>query len=146
MNKLLFSITTLTFVLGGFSLAYARENGATAKGYVSYVHPEGQIVDRECEMWVPAMGQGAVKLTCQNFAIESTEFTSRTENGRRVFSVVFKDVPGAPAGAKALYEGTYMRGSNKAYYYGDVYAQSAGDSDDVWNFAGGFMFSSSIQQ
>ena len=137
------------FVIAAVSqIGFAGPGGIWADGVVTYPHPNGQLVNRKCQLWIPAMGQGDVTLKCGDWSASSTEFSTTHEQGKIAFSVIFRDVPGAPTGTAALYRGAYLRGSNRAIYYGDV---SSGigqgltiNSSTGWNYVGGFMFSKEI--
>jgi apolipoprotein D and lipocalin family protein len=130
------------------SVALGNTPGVWADGYVTYKHPNGKLVNRECAMFVPAMGIGEVKLKCGEFSTSTSEFSTRQVNGQSIFSVLFRDMNGAPAGTVAKYQGSYLRGSNQAIYYGDVFSSSDSqaklDSEGGWTYAGGFMFSKEI--
>ena len=130
------------------SVATGNAAGVWADGYVTYKHPNGKLVNRECAMFVPAMGIGEVKLKCGDFSTSTTEFSTRQVNGQSIFSVLFRDMNGAPAGTVARYQGSYLRGSNQAIYYGDVFSSSDSqaklEGEGSWTYAGGFMFSKKI--
>lgn len=132
----------------GSQMALATAGGIWADGVVTYPHPNGQLVNRKCQLWVPAMGQGVVTLKCGDWSTSTSEFKTLHEHGKVTFSVVFRDVPGAPAGTAALYSGAYLRGSNRAIYYGDVSSGTGSgltvDSSIGWSYVGGFMFSKEI--
>jgi len=129
-------------------MAFAHSGGIWADGVVTYPHPNGNLVTRDCQLFVPARGQGDVTLKCGNWSTSTSEFNTKHESGKTIFSVIFRDVPGAPAGTSALYSGAYMRGSNRALYYGDVFSGTgtglSAESMEGWNYVGGFMFSKDI--
>jgi hypothetical protein len=129
-------------------IALADTAGIWADGVVTYPHPNGKLVNRECQLFVPARGQGDVTLKCGKWSATTSEFKTKHESGKTVFSVIFHDVPGAPAGTSALYSGAYLRGSNRALYYGDVFSGTGNtlsvESMDGWNYTGGFMFAKDI--
>ncbi|MCX6125079.1 MAG: hypothetical protein NTV34_10095 [Proteobacteria bacterium] len=60
----------------------------------------------------------------------------------------FSREPGAPLGTAVLYRGGYIRGSNRAIYYGDMSSVMGNglivDSSAGWNYVGGSMFSKEI--
>ena len=140
-------ITAIALALSS-QMAFANSGGIWADGVVTYPHPNGELVNRSCQLFVPSRGQGDVTLKCGNWSTTTSEFNTKQESGKTIFSVIFRDVPGAPAGTSALYSGAYMRGSNRALYYGDVYSGTgnvlSAASMDGWNYAGGFMFSKDI--
>lgn len=141
-----------TFMLAAGILSantsFADGNGVWAGGAVVYKHPNGQIVNRECSIFVPSMGRGDVALKCSNFEVRSREFTTERNANQVIFTVLFRDIEGAPEGAIAKYRGTYLRGTNQALYYGDVFssldAQADINSMQGWQYTGGFMFSKSL--
>jgi len=149
------TIKTLIKAIAVFSMTFATQaalansSGIWADGVVTYPHPSGHLVNRECQLWVPAMGQGEVTLKCGEWSMSSAEFSTQRHHGKVTFSVIFRNVPGAPEGTAALYSGPYMRGSNRAIYYGDV-SSGSGESltfeSPEWNYVGGFMFKKEITQ
>ncbi len=132
------------------SVAVGEGSGIWAEGKVTYKHPNGKLVNRDCEMFVPARGIGEVELKCGDFSVSSAEFSTVRVAGRAVFSIVFRNIEGAPSGSVAKYEGTYLRGTNRALYYGDVFSTNDSaatlTSESDWQHAGGFMFSKSISE
>jgi len=135
-------------VLGSTTMANADPAGVWADGGVSYLHPNGNIVSRDCSLWVPARGEGEVSLKCGEWTASTTNFYTTKSEGKTTFSVVFLEIPGAPAGTMALYSGAYVRGNNLALYYGDVYSsnfdvQTYQTTD--WTYVGGFKFSKEIE-
>jgi len=144
-------ITKFLVALGVGVLAtsgIAEENGIWADGQVTYEHPNGQLVSRDCSLFVPSRGVGEVTLKCGDFSTSSAEFSTERVDGQVVFTVLFREMTGAPEGTVAKYRGSYLRGSNKALYYGDVFASSDVtarlDSSTSWQYAGGFSFSKAI--
>jgi hypothetical protein len=130
----------------GLGLLLSFGNGAlassvTAPGKVFYVK-DGAIVQREASLEVPSRGQGQVILKTASIDLVASSFSSRKENGRTIFYVLFKDVPMAPAGTEMAFKGTYVRGSNLAVYYGDIFKRGPGNSDphSGWEYSGGFRF------
>lgn len=125
---------------------FADEAGIWANGTVTYKHPNGNLVDRSCQLWVPAMGLGEVTLQCGTWSTSTTNFETLKENGKTTFSVVFENMNGAPEGAVAKYTGAYIRGNNRALYYGDVFSGMKNNNTNVtWNYVGGFVFSKDIE-
>ena len=120
--------------------------------------PNNEIVKRDVSLRIPARGQGDVVLVGQNELV-ADRFFSKEVAGRTVFYVVFSGFPGATEGQKSVFRGTYLRGSNKAIYYGNVYIvdpQEMPDSEkDIHSmisgernarFAAGFKFAVDIEQ
>ncbi len=95
-----------------------------APGEMFYKMPSGELVTRSAVLEVPSRGRGDVVLKggSQNFVAE--RFFTKKRNGRSIFYVVFDNYPGRQEGEKAVYRGTYTRGSNAALYYGDVFILS----------------------
>ena len=129
-----------------------------APGKVIYKMPNNEIVKRDVSLRIPARGQGDVVLVGQNELV-ADRFFSKEVAGRTVFYVVFSGFPGATEGQKSVFRGTYLRGSNKAIYYGNVYIvdpQEMPDSEkDIHSmissernakFAAGFKFAADIEQ
>jgi apolipoprotein D and lipocalin family protein len=144
-------IRNFLVAIGGLcfaTTAMGSGNGVWADGYVSYIHPNGNLVDRECSIFVPARGQGEVALRCGSLLMTSDEFATERSNGQTIFTTIIRNVQGAPEGAVAKYRGSYMRGSNKAVYYGDVFSTmdpaATLSSDTNWQYAGGFMFAAAV--
>jgi len=126
-----------------------------APGKIVYKMPSGELVTRDVALSVPARGEGDVILRGSNSDLVATDFFTKESHGQILFFVVFKDFPGAQEGEISVFKGTYLRGSNKAYYYGDVYVgEEPGysvDSNfleshpDRFKYVAGFMFSASVQ-
>jgi hypothetical protein len=145
MTKLLsrFLALGLLFALSDAALA----SSVTAPGKVFYVK-DGAIVQREASLVVPSRGEGKVILKTQSMELEAAQFSSRQENGRTIFYVLFRNIPMAPAGTEMAFKGTYVRGSNLAVYYGDIFKRAAGHSDphSGWDYSGGFRFGVSTEK
>jgi hypothetical protein len=117
---------------------------------VKYVMPSGELVSREVSLQVPARGQGEIVLKGGEQQVATTKFRTKKAHGRTIFAVAFDNPPGAPEGSTAVFTGTYMRGTNQAIYYGDVYLVTKTDSasdviEDAWRGRGvthkaGFYF------
>ena len=114
MKNLMIAIA-LAFV-GTSAMAESIE----APGKVFYKMPNNEIVKREVSLRIPARGQGDVVLV-GNEELVADRFFSKEIAGRTVFYVVFSGFPGAEEGQTSVFRGTYIRGSNKALYYGNVY-------------------------
>jgi hypothetical protein len=139
----------------------AAAQSVDAPGNIFYQMPSGEIVTRDATLRVPARGIGNVELIASGGSFVAERFFSREANGRTVFYVVFADYPGASEDDRAVYRGTYVRGSNLALYYGDVFvtdhrncetdaaieslfgADSAAEFDDA-TYVAGFSFSATI--
>jgi len=105
-----------------------------APGKVFYKMPDGSIVKRDVSLVVPAMGQGDVILKYgKDKEAKSAKFWTTKKFGKTTFNVLFKEIPGAPKDWAALYTGAYLRGTNAAYYYGDVYSIALTDVEALQN-------------
>ncbi len=148
-----YALVTSLFMVGSIGFAHASDTavkdkkGVWADGYVSYIHPNGELVNRECSLRVPVKGEGKVKLKCGDWSTKTNNFETYKSNGKTVFSIIFSDMKGAPEGTVALYSGAYMRGTNSAIYYGDVLSGNSNTTScnvvDM-NYIGGFMFKADI--
>lgn len=132
----------------------ALAESVTAPGHVVYKMPSGELVTRNVSLEVPARGEGDVFLIAGDQKVKAEAFKSMTLNGRTIFAVLFLNPPGAPTGTADIYLGTYMRGTNEAIYYGDIYkktVQADGMFDENWDdvthgvtHVGGFHFSAPV--
>ncbi len=157
MNKFI----ALVFGSVFFAVSSFASNSVEAPGKVFYKMPNGEIVKREVSLVVPAMGAGEVVLKYGSKSVSTSHFKTVKSLGRTNFIVAFKDAPGAPAGAVAVFTGSYLRGTNAALYYGDIYSvtRSGNEADDLdalldldadtdstkRRYAGGFSFKSVIK-
>ncbi len=155
----------IALVFGSFFFAVTSfaSNSVEAPGKVFYKMPNGEIVKREVSLVVPAMGAGEVVLKYGNKSVSTSHFKTVKRLGRTNFIVAFKDAPGAPAGAVAVFTGSYLRGTNAALYYGDIYSVTRSGNEEVeldalldldadtdtdstkHSYAGGFSFKSVIK-
>ena len=116
---------------------------------------------------VPARGEGDVILKSQNsgFELIAKKFFTRKAKGKTTFYVVFDGLkrPGSngPETTMVL-KGAYLRGSNMALYYGDIYKRKGTPSEIInqkgffegdflnkrkgFSYLGGFYFKSEIPQ
>jgi hypothetical protein len=129
----LMAISALAMSTIAFNPARAETGSAagsvTAKGAVFYKMPAGELVKREASLEVPARGQGDVILRSGDLELKAHGFKTVRKLGRSIFYVVFLNPPGAPANTAAVYRGTYLRGSNAAKYWGDVFSKVLSDND-----------------
>lgn len=146
----------LALMAFGFS-NFAGADSIESPGNVIYKMPNGEIVKRAVKLRVPSRGQGDVVLIGQQELV-ADRFFSKQVAGRTVFVVVFSDFPGSSEGQKSVFRGTYLRGSNKAIYYGNVFIvtreEVLADDEKLVSFlndennaqyAAGFYFSSDIE-
>ncbi len=127
------TIVVLGFLIGmGHSLsanANDEEKGTEkvasasveALGEVFYKMPAGNIVKREITLVVPMQGKGDVSLKTSTQEIKASKFWTEHAHGKTIFYVAVENPPGAPENTIALFKGSYLRGTNVAVYYGDVY-------------------------
>lgn len=118
---------TLFAVIFALALPVLAANGVDAKGKVLYKNKDGKLVSREVSLFVPEKGQGDVVLTAGETKVKAHAFKAVKQGNRTIFAVVFLNPPGAPEKTAAGFMGTYMRGTNLAVYYGDMYAKKYED-------------------
>ena len=98
---------------------------AGADGKIFYKKSSGELVKRAVSIVVPPRGEGEVVLKFGDKELSTPYFKTKTYHGRTVFVVAFKKPEAFSedlAGNGALVmKGSYMRGSNMAVYYGDLY-------------------------
>lgn len=149
----LFSLTT-------FSVAEVRTQNIEADGALIYKSTQGTLDKLGAVLSLPARGQGDIYLTIDGKApLKADRFFSEKKNGRTLFYVVFKKNHFDDVDFKRdqssldhqllVFVGTYLRGSNLALYYGDIFfgsnreirlLQSGDRSDNSFNYVGGFKF------
>ena len=114
-NSLLKMVVVLgsTFVWSHVALA------VDAAGEVFYKKSSGEIVLRSVTLEVPSQGQGDVLLKAPEGNVKAEAFEVKHVGNRVVFYVAFP-VP-EDVTKIAVFKGTYLRGSNLAAYYGDVF-------------------------
>jgi hypothetical protein len=142
---------SLVFLMLSFN-AYSSE----APGKVFYKIPHtNEIVKREMSIKVPMRGEGEVVLVSSSgHETKTKNFWTTRKFGRTVFHVFFNALtnptdPNSPS-VSMLFKGSYIRGSNKAVYWGDVFlggkglkAQQIKDMK-FFRHAGGFAFKKEI--
>jgi len=151
---ILFSFFTLLTAQG-----WAQESQyIEAPGKAFYKMPSGELVYRELILQVPDRGNGDVVLKSATEEARTSIFFTRHKNGRVIFYVLFKNPPHAPEGTALLLKGTYIRGSNQAIYWGDMFSKKIQEEkslslDNVeaaevaakkWNHLGGFWFAAAV--
>jgi hypothetical protein len=157
------TVSAATIFAAASAHANADTTGSvTAQGAVFYKMPAGELVKREASLEVPARGQGDVILRSGSLELKAHGFKTVRKHGRAVFYVVFLNPPGAPENTAVVYRGSYLRGSNAAKYWGDVFSKSyraedlsnpakttdslindlenGQNSDTEWRHSGGFWF------
>lgn len=89
-------------------------------GTLTYKLPSGDLVDRDVVLEVPSRGQGEVVLSGRSFEWRTTQFKSFERLGKQVFVAVF-DAEFQGMKSKIIFNGTYLKGSNKLIYTGDMF-------------------------
>ncbi|MBD63730.1 MAG: hypothetical protein CME62_00860 [Halobacteriovoraceae bacterium] len=113
-------LLTLLFSISAFAVP--------VDGVVTYKLDNGNLVDREVTIDVPARGQGEVTLIGENMELKTTHFKSVEVMGRKVFTIFFTtDFNGKKA--VLVFKGTYMRGENYLIYTGDIYKARASENN-----------------
>jgi hypothetical protein len=160
MKNLKFLITVMFLSLG---IGQAYGFSIDANGVLFYQKGEGgEIAVRNMTLSVPPRGEGSITLSSQNspFDLETERFFSKKKKGRTVFYVVFEGLrqPGTQGpGSTMVLKGTYLRGSNKALYYGNVYKKKGGLSEKEmsdqylsslrgFKYGGGFKFEAPVSR
>lgn len=154
LKKFLLAIAGVALLSTG-----AMAESVTAPGKVAYIMPSGELVKRDISIEVPARGEGDLFMLAGGQKIKAHAFKTIKANNRTIFAVLFINPPGAPENTAAVYYGTYMRGTNEAIYYGDIYSktfdgnsqQSENDLLEHWDdvthdvkHIGGFYFSAPV--
>ncbi len=135
----------------------AKAESVAAPGKVFYVNNNGELVKRELTLTVPARGEGEITLGNDNWSASSNRFFTAKYHGRTVFYVIFSDV--GPNHKEMLLRGTYLRGTNLAAYWGDVYFGHCAEGQSLeacantqdhhqgrqhWDHVGGFAFKAPV--
>lgn len=107
------------------------DSSVVAPGGVFYKMPSGEMVLRDASLEVPARGEGKVILRSGLIEMTAHGFKTIHSHGRAVFYVVFLNPPGAPENTAVLYRGSYLRGSNAANYWGDVFIRTFSASGEL---------------
>lgn len=131
-----------SFLLLTSSIVFAAP--VPVDGKIVYKLPSGELVERMVTLDVPARGQGEVVLSGKNFEWRTKNFKSITVAGKEAFVAAFKTEHENRKSVVVL-SGTYLKGSNKILYYGDVYKKSGhslfGGSLLGFKYIGAFKFS-----
>ena len=89
-------------------------------GTLTYKMPNGELVDRPVTIDVPPRGQGEVILRSGIYEWKTSKFWSKEKHGKKIFAALF-DAKYRDQKSQFLLKGTYLKGSNKLIYTGDVY-------------------------
>jgi hypothetical protein len=159
--------TTIALAGNSAMAADGTAGSVVANGGVFYKMPSGELITRDASLEVPARGQGDVILRSGDYTLTAHGFKTVHKGDRTVFYVVFVNPPGAPENFAVTYRGSYLRGSNGAKYWGDVFTkqfEKTGELADLlknpgvdslvgdleldhgkpWHHAGGFWFAAKV--
>jgi len=153
------------FILG-FGLCagvgHAEGGVVTATGKVFYKNEAGEIVKREATLTVPVKGEGEIVLASGQWSASTSDFFTVHRHGHKIFYVVFRNVGEQFAHKPVLLRGSYLRGSNLAAYWGDLFVgacppalsvracaeASEGEGEASWHarwsHVGGFAFKAPV--
>ncbi len=132
MTRILLSV----FLLLGTASFADHPDHVEAKGKV--VYKEGKSIQHsDVSLFVPKMGKGKIIAAFNGKEVESDWFKAAHINGRTMLYVQFSNIPDAPKGAKALLQGSYMRGDNEAVYHGEFFLKAAKKACDCGGSCGG---------
>jgi hypothetical protein len=92
-----------------------------APGHVFYKVKEGALVKRDVTLTVPPCGEGELVLSAEGWKASTTHFFTNEVAGRVIFTAVFIKPFGEHSESSLIITGSYMRGTNKAVYWGDMY-------------------------
>lgn len=97
------------------------EAGVEAPGHVFYKTPDGALVKRELTLTVPPRGEGEITLSTATWRASTSHFFSKEVAGGIEFTVVFAKPFPEHSESSLVLTGSYMRGTNAAVYWGDLY-------------------------
>ena len=89
-------------------------------GKITYKLPSGDLVDRQVVLETPSRGQGEVILSGKKFEWRTKKFQSFNTLGKDTFVAIF-DTKFMGTQSTLVFKGTYLKGSNKLLYTGDIY-------------------------
>jgi len=146
----------LSFLLCFLSLqSFAHYGGMTADGGVFFKTGQGDIAKYAATLFVPTQGVGNAQLTIGDKKAASHGFRVEEQNGRSIFTVVFLDPLHTGKRVAYFLRGTYLRGTNVALYYGDIFAKGyqRGEEDTLTAdrattelyYVGGFGFRKQVE-
>lgn len=134
MKKLML-LALLTFSTAAFAEA--------VEGEIFYKLPNGELVDRDVSLEVPARGQGVVRLKGDDFEWVTDNFWTERRKGKVIFYAAFP-TQFREFRSTIVLKGSYLRGTNELVYYGDFYKKSGHGPVDSrlrgFEYGGGFRF------
>lgn len=160
-------VAGILMVVGSFS-AVAQGKGidpdmsvmVEAPGHVFYKDKEGALVKREVTLSVPPRGEGELVLSADGWRASTTHFFSQEVAGRIVFTAVFIKPFGEHSQSSLVINGSYVRGTNMAVYWGDMFktkteiepemlaslksSPSSALHDHCFEHVGGFKFKADV--
>lgn len=89
-------------------------------GKITYKLPSGSLVDRIVTIDVPERGQGEVILTGEGFEWKTKIFKAFNSKKQTFFTAAFH-TEHMNKKSTVLLKGTYLKGTNRILYYGDIY-------------------------
>ena len=141
----------LSFYLAAVILGFSGNlQAAEAEGQVFYKLPSGELVHRDVTLEVPSRGEGDVILRGETTEFTSIKHFTVKKKGKTTFYVIFKETSPEGKVVYKVFRGAYLRGTNQAKYYGDIYVktQVPGTSTlaeaSVGKYVGGFWFKADI--
>jgi hypothetical protein len=130
MSKILASLVFLAPLqaMGGTA---PLDAGVVAPGHVFYKAPDGALVKRELNLTVPPRGEGEITLSTDRWSASTSHFFSKEVAGGIEFTVVFVKPFPEHSESSLVLTGSYMRGSNAAVYWGDLYKTKTALTDPM---------------
>tara|TARA_Y100000385_G_C12732775_1_gene483458 strand:+ start:27 stop:419 length:393 start_codon:yes stop_codon:yes gene_type:complete len=110
--KNIFAVLLLMFSLSAFA--------TPVDGTITYKLPNGELATRDVTLETPSRGQGEVILSGKTFTWKTTNFKSYEVSGKVTFMAIF-DTKFMGQQSKLLFKGTYLKGSNKLIYAGNIF-------------------------
>lgn len=123
--KKLKSFLLLTIASVGLGISsVVMASGLMVDGKVYYkISTTNEVVKRNVQLELPPEGNGDVYLHAGEHVVKADKFFHKKHNGRVLFYIIFKNPPHSPANSLKVFRGTYVRGSNLAFYDGEVFTR-----------------------
>lgn len=120
MKRFMMSVITM-LVCGAGSVALAQSQPPIPGK--TFFRSQNQIVTQDAQIEFPLDANGQVNLIIADKRTPSYTFRTLQRYGRVIFEAVFVLPPETPQGYSTalVYTGSYMRETNMAIYFGDVY-------------------------